>query len=712
MSRTTAIIIAGILAALFIVFLIWQTKKYDIVDKELREAVAEQTDSLYHIHYDSLFFDEISGTAYLENIKIKPDTFRIRDMKVDDMPVAFVDVEIGSINVTGVQTDKAITGNYLIGDSLFIHNPIVTVYFARPINKQTKVDIEAKKLYEKILGDMKLIKVSHVIILNAQVKGTNFFTGDKEFSCEDADIKLAGVSIDSVHNFDTTRTLFCKEADVSIKSLATFNKNRREFEVKGVAFSGEDNFLTLDTLQVNTIGDNKDSSKLLIAEKITLQGLNANVLLKDKNITLSKVGCKHITVFEGDKLKVQYARPKNMQSDDTSGFRHSYSVNLALLQFPSIRYIQRPDRKFKIGKVGLKITGLAADEIIKAQNDPFDHSREIEISCDQILLNSKHEEYKNSLNGIVFNSLKKNLTVRSFIIHPYLGEKQFAAKSTYQRDRYDVAMRGIEVQGINLDNIFEQNIIANKFIVENASASIYRDLQKPLKNENKIGNYPSQLIEKLDVPLDVDKAIFKKVFIEYKEKEEISDSTGVVRFANSRLTLDNITNVPSSVNENKFLTIEFTSNILGKIPIAGQFKFDLSDTSGRFTASAKTNEFDAAILNEVSVPMALVRINSGKIDELKFNFKGNNTRAGGPMVMKYHDFKIDVLKNDEEKNTIKKKGLTSLFANIIVINDNPRNGELRKVSPSYDRDLRKSFFNLVWKTIFTGMQKTVGIPGK
>jgi hypothetical protein len=32
------------------------------------------------------------------------------------------------------------------------------------------------------------------------------------------------------------------------------------------------------------------------------------------------------------------------------------------------------------------------------------------------------------------------------------------------------------------------------------------------------------------------------------------------------------------------------------------------------------------------------------------------------------------------------------------------------VKAEYDRNVYKSFFNLVWKTIFTGMKETLGVP--
>lgn len=108
--------------------------------------------------------------------------------------------------------------------------------------------------------------------------------------------------------------------------------------------------------------------------------------------------------------------------------------------------------------------------------------------------------------------------------------------------------------------------------------------------------------------------------------------------------------------------------------------------------------------------MALIRVKDGKVNEINFNLTGNDTSAKGDFVMKYENLKVDVLKRDKDSKEIKKRGLLTFAANLIVKNNNPNNGTLRKEKPEYDRDIYKSFFNLVWKTIFEGMGKTVGLP--
>jgi len=55
-----------------------------------------------------------------------------------------------------------------------------------------------------------------------------------------------------------------------------------------------------------------------------------------------------------------------------------------------------------------------------------------------------------------------------------------------------------------------------------------------------------------------------------------------------------------------------------------------------------------------------------------------------------------------------KKHLTSFISNIVLKNENPHNGETRIGEVHHERDMNRSFYNLVWKSIFEGINKTIG----
>src|SRR5690606_5247486 len=116
-------------------------------------------------------------------------------------------------------------------------------------------------------------------------------------------------------------------------------------------------------------------------------------------------------------------------------------------------------------------------------------------------------------------------------------ELAFAASSEFQADRYDVKLNDIILDGIVMDDLLDEKLIASQLTVNKTSARIYRDLTRTLEKKSKVGNYPSQLITGLDMPLKIDKTTLKNAYIEYKEKEVVSDSTGIVSFANSTITI-------------------------------------------------------------------------------------------------------------------------------------------------------------------------------
>ena len=158
------------------------------------------------------------------------------------------------------------------------------------------------------------------------------------------------------------------------------------------------------------------------------------------------------------------------------------------------------------------------------------------------------------------------------------------------------------------------------------------------------------------------------------------------------------------------MTISYKANVLSTLPMNTTFKFFLDAKDGNFAVSGTLGDCDAKDLNQISVPMARIRIDTGFINGANFNLTGNDYGAKGEFVMRYKNFKIALLKKGEENASGKKRKLLSALANTLIKNDNPQNGKLRTFTVEYDRDPAKSFFNLVWKSIFTGMKQTFGMP--
>lgn len=706
------IIIFTIGAAIICIgYFVWQKYKYKFVRNTVTTTVAEQTDSLYSIKYDSLSFDAITGNASIKNIRIIPDTNRAKKLSGENLPDILLDVHIKSLTLTGVKTAKALQGNKFEGDSVIIENPSILMYSMKPLQKGTKIESEAGSVYKQILGKLDLIKADFVFVNNVNVKGINFYSKETNFDFINGKFLLENVLIDSAHNYDTNRVLFCKQAAFTVDSFFSYNHNRKELSVRDINFLGKQKQLLFGEISVDRFeNDTSAGIRLLDAKTLKLSGVNSNEIVKDKNIFVDSILCKQIYVYELPLQNLKTTQGNNSKSNDSTGFNNVYGVNMQHLYFPNVSFIPFAKSKFTLGNISLKVNGVNAAQFINLELHPMDYIKEAEINVSTFSIRSKDEAYNYEFKNILINSLQKELKVNSFNIIPFAPEKQFANKYHFQKDWYDINFSGISLSGIDMNSLLDKRLLASALNIDKIDAKIYRDLHKPLEKKSKVGKYISQLLEKLNQPIGISNATINNASIEYCEYEKVSDSIGVVDFLNSHFDITNITNIPALIQKNNELNISFDTKVLGKIPLTGNFKFILGNDNGNFIVNGHATGFDASTLSKVSIPMGLIKVNDGTINSLDFHFTGNNTSAKGDMVMKYQGLKVDVLKRDKDTKEIKKRGLATLAANLIVINNNPGNGGLRKVTPHFDRDINKSFFNLVWKTLFTGMKETVGIP--
>ncbi len=715
-TRKLLFIILGVILILALAYYLWETNKFSFVRNKLNTTVIEKTDSLYTIKYDSLYFDEISGQAYLRNIRITPDTNRVKNLPPEKRPYLLLDISIKSIAINGVKTDKALQSNELIGDSIIIDQPKILVYFIKPVKKETKIDAEAKNTYEQILGNLKLIKVGEVIIKDARINAIHFENRFRQFDVNNINIRLHDVLVDSAHSEDTSRILFCKDAAFKVDEFTSYNRNRPELTVKDVSFVSLQKRITFSKLLLNRFDKNTGKSILLVdAENMLISGINNHNIIKQKDFLIDTILCRYIKFYKPPALAVNPTRAVKVQPDetDTSGFRNAYSLNLGIILLPDIDIIETTvpavNNNFKLGKFAVKIRGVKANAISDMEVRPIDHTKEVDIKCSNFSYNSDDKLYQLAVQNLNFNSLRKQISAGSFKFTPLAGEEVFAKNAGKQKDRYDITLNGISLNNIDLDQFLNKKIFANSVTINSGRIKIYRDISRPLDGVNKVGNYPHQQLMKSEMPIDIKRFVLNNLYLEYKEKNALTNRTGTIPFERTKLSIDNLTNVPASIKNNSSMTANLQTNVLGTLPVNIIFKFFLTATDGKFSVNGNLGSTNITSLNVLTKPMASLQIDSGFIENAKFNFTGNDDVTNGEFEMRYKDLKVALMKKNED-NSLKKRGLFSFLANTLIKNENPHDGKLRIFDVQYDRDPQKSFFNLVWKTIFTGIQGTIGMP--
>lgn len=312
------------------------------------------------------------------------------------------------------------------------------------------------------------------------------------------------------------------------------------------------------------------------------------------------------------------------------------------------------------------------------------------------------------VKNVQYNAGEQTLRIGQFAVAPRYPIAQFDARAKTQQDRFEVQLNDIELSQLQPRLLLERQIVwANKLTINSGALDIYRNRMLPMPPGNKLGQFPNQLFQKLPIPIYIDTLIGKKTDILYTELNPKSEEAGKISIKRVHGTFRNVTNIDSMIARKGHITADLNAVLMNSGKLIAHFDFSMRDTIGTFKVSGQIRNMEGRELNPVLKPLGMMEIKSCYINDLSFNLSGNERSASGEVKFLYRDLKINILRKKYGTHEYKKKGLMSLFANVLVIKDsNPINGEARIAHPQYTRDIQKSFFNLIWKTLFTGIKET------
>lgn len=335
------------------------------------------------------------------------------------------------------------------------------------------------------------------------------------------------------------------------------------------------------------------------------------------------------------------------------------------------------------------------------------------LNVDSLVITNESKLYSYQVSNIELLSQQKMVTAKTISVIPRLSEEAFMRNAGKQIDRFDVDFTGARFNNIDVDHVLDGNIVADNLTIDRGVLKIFRDKSYPRRNVNKVGQFPHQLLMKMPVDVSIKQLNINSGYIEYKEKSDLTGNSGKIRFNDITIGMTNLTNRQPDLTANPVCNVSLRARFLNVVPVSINLKLYPAHENGKFGASGSIAGTDAKVFNELVTPLGLANIESGKLNSCSFNFDGNDYGAIGTVKLLYNDLKIKLLEKDPADGKYKPKKFASLLANAALKDDNPKKNKPARIAKvNYKRDVNKSFFNLVWKSIFTGVGQTVGIEPK
>jgi hypothetical protein len=504
---------------------------------------------------------------------------------------------------------------------------------------------------------------------------------------------------------------------ISVKSKGLYQLSYKNLIIDEALgnVSAENVEMIPDSLVYQTLVDQKtapDNLFIIRIPKLEITGVITPKALLNKEISA------HIIKIINANVEIRLGNGKKpAESGFSSGMRsdlyrvilgklNSIKTDSLVLENAGLTLSDMKSKEIRVATTGLSVrfSGVLIDSAHQNDSSRFLFSKDLAVHCDRLEFPLKNEFYNLEVRGVDFNTLSRLFHTDKIFMKPLLSETEFARAHKFAVDRLDIRIRSLDIQHVNLQELLTGQLIADTITISDASLHDFRDKSYPHDSADRTNNYPQQAIMKLPFSVYVSKILIRDSYIEYKEKNDRSDSSGKISFFHIQADFDNVTNMLVHIKTNNRMLLHFNAVFLDEAPFHTDITMKLNDKRGIFQMDAKLGEINAVSLNPLLKPMALAEVKKGKISSLRYHLAATNTSAHGKLLLIYDDLSLRLLKKDDDNNKYKTKFFSTLAAGLVLKESNPKNGKTRIGEIDYDRDINRSIFNLMWKSLFTAIK--------
>lgn len=313
--------------------------------------------------------------------------------------------------------------------------------------------------------------------------------------------------------------------------------------------------------------------------------------------------------------------------------------------------------------------------------------------------------YKLKAEWITYSSAKRLLAIDSFKLQPTIKNNERI--DTLRKTWYTVTFDKMSFEGLRLDRYLWLNRAeADSVVFQNLTLGTYQDKKGLRSYESKIGKYPHQLLLNADAIIDIKKIVTRNMQIVVTERHAETREVGTINLNDVNLTVENIVNDSTLFKQRPITTANATGKLIGS-PIQASFRFYLDSAEGHFDVKGRIGPVAAAQINPLSTRLANIEVPTVQIGSIDFFVRGEDFEATSDVKMQYNNLSLIFRRRDDETGISKTRNFLTKIINRYAINpSNPTGG--RAVQASNIRVARlttQSFFGIIWKAVFEGMQR-------
>ncbi len=471
--------------------------------------------------------------------------------------------------------------------------------------------------------------------------------------------------------------------------------------------------ITYKNLEVSLLNSNLVANDVVVVPKASLKDTinKAGIYAKVHSIEVrdfkiwdilfrDKIKARSITI---DHPKLILYKKNEKAINNAKSIRESVVAPFGKIIYVSDISLYRGDVKIvnvqnnkailSVQNINLQLNGILISEVTLKQKVPFQFQN-YAFRCDSV---AYHPNPFYELRTKRLQASKTDLKVDYLEVIPEYSRTAFATKIPKEKDLYTVRCDSLTVSKIDWgfhadDFFFHSNVVA----LHHIAANIYRSRVPPDDFQKK--DLYNKLLRELKFDLKVDTLKIRNSTVEYEEENAAKVGAGKLSFTHFNLTGNDIC---SGFKKKKLVDTKFKikCKFMNDAPLDVNWKFNVMDKSDAFNINGTLTNFDVEKVSAFTKPYMNVTA-KGIMDEVHFNFTGNDKRNSGQLAVKYDDLKFIIYQKDDRK---KKNKILTFVASVFVKKDTK--DKVKEAQVEVNRAPEKSFFNFLWISVADGLKK-------
>ena len=328
----------------------------------------------------------------------------------------------------------------------------------------------------------------------------------------------------------------------------------------------------------------------------------------------------------------------------------------------------------------------------------------VKLNLKDIKLHSESGLYDMSVKEFAVDKEDSTVVLKGFKMIPKYDKKEFSSKLRYQDDRFDINIDNIEIARIGIERLLKDEPLRISSInIDGLNADIYRDKNVEF-NFNKFPLFHNEMFLKLKIPIYLDTLSITRSNIKYSELVAGKTEAGYINLQDFTLYSYNLTNQVEADSTYNVMQLDVTAKVMGEGPLKAELILPLEGPLRHIKCSGSVGSMKLAPLNAMLEPSLNIKFMDGTLARMTFAFTADDNTSTGWMEFLYQNLNVELLRKDSDKQW----GFVSLLANAVALSNNPAPGKkLKAVEIGFERDKNKGLINYVWKTIQSGMVRTI-----